>query len=147
METSLDRAVIRHLAHTTSLGLLITLPTLTLLQSVGVGIPTNTHIVDPNDDDRGSGRVAAVHPVLLSWRGSGRVGADPTQQASPVRPMAPPLAYRGTGRLGGDASEQAAYRVTGRLGGDASEQVAYRGTGRLGGDASEQAAYRGSPVG
>jgi len=128
METSLNRSVIGRLAYTTSLGLLITLPTLTFVHRVEVGIPTNTHIVDPNDDDRGSGRVAAVTPLLLSWRGSGRVGTDPTHQTSQIRPMVTPLAYRGTGRLGSAAGEQTAYRGTGRLGSDGSEQAVFPGS-------------------
>jgi hypothetical protein len=139
METSLNRSVITGLAYATSLGLLVAVPSFAMAKGSGNPLQINSYAADPNDDDRGSGRVVpmGVNPLILGWRGSGRINPEPA--AASARRLFPPTvqAYRGTGRL-----KTTAYRGTGRArDNDHSEPPAYRGTGRL---SQDSIGYRGA---
>lgn len=143
METSLNRSVITGLAYATSLGLLIAFPSLAMAKGIGNSLEVNSYAADPNDDDRGSGRVASlvVYPPMLGWRGSGRINPEPAYSSAPSLFARSVQAYRGTGRVK-PAALTTAYRGTGRVGEeDNSEPPAYRGTGRLGQD---YLGYRGA---
>jgi hypothetical protein len=57
-----------------------------------------TQALDPNEDDRGSGRLRYGSPVLeLSFRGSGRISPNPSKPGSVQAGYR--QAYRGSGRI------------------------------------------------
>ncbi|NJL46168.1 MAG: hypothetical protein HC922_11610 [Leptolyngbyaceae cyanobacterium SM2_3_12] len=74
--------------------MLVTLAYQELTHGVGFSSTPTAHTLDPDEDDRGSGRLSsqAASQALFSFRGSGRIDSD-QDNARQTSPKAQPTTY------------------------------------------------------